>query len=170
MWQPACRWQVSLPETSSVPPSYSTKPTRELLSPACLCSSRNWGTHGEAVSFHGNADTFQTRASTNDREPGACWSVAWNGVSLDWASYYSLSFLACLCSEGFIPPLLLDVAAACLPQAGFIPLLLLYSCPSFPHRVHTPNHLKNSASTLNYCFLSQSCFNRARGANRGSVA
>src|SRR5882724_9004776 len=103
----SCRSAVCLPQAGSKPPSSSTKPTRELLSPACLCSSRNWGTHGAAVSFHGNADTFQTRASTNDRAPGACWYVAWNGVSLDLASYYSLSFLACLCSEGLIPPLLL---------------------------------------------------------------
>ena len=157
-----------LPQAGFTPPCYSTKPRRELLSPACLCSSRNWGTHGEAVSFHGNADTFQTRASTDDRAPGACWYVAWNGVSLDLASYCSLFILSCPSSGRLVPPLLLYVAA---PRTSpGIPLLLLYSCPSFPHRVHTPNHLENPAITLNYCFLSQSCFNRARGANRGSVA
>src|SRR5262249_44408005 len=37
-------------------------------------------------------------------------------------------------------------------------------------RVHTPNHQEIELNTKFYCFLSQSCFNRASGAIRGSMA
>jgi hypothetical protein len=163
-------------------PNEPTK--RKLPSQPCLYSSHSAGKHGEAVSLRGNGDTCPTRASTNDREPGACWSGAWNGVSLDSASYCSL------CSGGFIPPLLQFLPARhCfrgrrsgvprILRPGFYrgrpPIFTLVLCTRalltfcrLP--VHTPNRSKPPPPPQIYCFLSQSCFKRAKGANRGSVA